>query len=72
MLTIILLYILVCHKTSLGVEWYDWALLGTVWVIGFLHEVVRQIEGAGREVPSIIKKKGSFFSDLLPGEDKNE
>ena len=72
MLTIILLYILVCHKTSLGVEWYDWTLLGAVWVIGFLHAVVRQIEATGGKVPSIIKNKGSFFNDLLPGEDKNE
>jgi len=72
MVTLIILYILISHKTGLGVEWYDWALLSVVWVLGIFQDIAKQIEGAGREVPSIIKKKGSFFSDLIPGEEKNE
>jgi len=68
---IILLYILLCYKASLGVEWYDWTLLGLVVVATFVNQAGKEFMARGGEVPSLKKEKGSFFNDLLPGEKKN-
>jgi len=71
MITIILLYILLCHKASLGVFWYDWALLGMVGVLGVISSVLRTTLVKGG-IPSVVKQKASFFSDILPGDKKDD
>ena len=39
---LILIYILVCHKTGLGVEWYDWVLFTITFIASVVEALIKR------------------------------
>ena len=67
---LILLYILVCHKTGLGVEWYDWSLFGVCLFANLVEASVRKKIQAGLTAIQDNNTEDFNFKDLFGSKEK--
>ena len=67
---LILIYILVCHKTGLGVEWYDWVLFTITFIASVVEGLIKREVQKRLLKPSEAEGADSYFKDLFNSKEK--
>ena len=67
---LILLYILVCHKTGLGVEWYDWVLFTITFIASVVEGLIKREVQKRMMRPPELEEGDSYFKDLFNSKEK--
>ena len=72
MIVLVLLYIFICHKTGLGLDWFDWVVLALVSCATLTDVVVKKemrrklLQESGNEGDG----SDSYFKDLFSSKEK--
>ena len=67
---LILIYILVCHKTGLGVEWYDWVLFTITFIASVVEALIKREVQKRLVATGDLSKEESYFKDVFSSKEK--